>query len=220
MQSLAPSTSQPMYCAKRLMSISCLPSEPLQQSNARTISTAKARRTETAGLKLSRLLRNDSMRSLMLLERRCFRSPSARISRTQALLRMCFHFFDFKLTGRLLCRTIDLNLDLNGNFLEGAQQSGSLFRQAANGSWDKLYFVLKSDVLYYFSHAHARCALGAVSLPGVSVRPAPDTGKPRSFVLSQVKARAFILSAESDGLYTEWLEALRIAASKGIDVMY
>lgn len=93
-------------------------------------------------------------------------------------------------------------------------------RGEVNKSWQKRWFVLKGNLLFYFERRSDREPLGVVILEGCTVELAEE-GEQYCFqiVFHGINNRTYTLSAESQEAMETWMKALTCAGYEFIKLM-
>eukprot|EP00050_Salpingoeca_kvevrii_P014807 m.40334 g.40334 ORF g.40334 m.40334 type:complete len:208 (+) comp5994_c0_seq3:534-1157(+) len=101
-----------------------------------------------------------------------------------------------------------------GMLVQGSTCHGYLERLRMAGGWDRVYYILKGNMLAYYSGPAAKSALGVLCVADYSVEKSPGE-KPRMFTLGHSSDRSLTLNAETDPELEMWVNALRSAAAVG-----
>ncbi|XP_074063958.1 sesquipedalian-1-like [Macrotis lagotis] len=100
---------------------------------------------------------------------------------------------------------------LRGPGARGPDREGALLKKGAhNGSYQRRWFVLRGNLLYYLEQQGARAPLGLILLNNCRVEPRRSSAGPYAFAIqaSAQGGRCYKLAAESEEDFRGWLQAL------------
>lgn len=83
-------------------------------------------------------------------------------------------------------------------------------RGEVNKAWQKRYFVLKGNLLFYFEKKGEKEPLGLIIVEGCTIELSED-GEPYSFQIVFNGNRTYTLSAESQNIMEHWMKCLTCA---------